>query len=145
MKSEKGFTLIELLVVIFIIGILTAIILPNFVSSRERARDARRKSDLSEIRSALRLYYNDNQSYPDAFTFANPFVEGDTTYMQYVPDDPLSDQSYNYCVNGDNDAFVVCASLENAGDADMAESALRCPSSICSCLCSTNCYYVCGD
>ena len=67
-KSRRGFTLIELLVVIFIIGTLTAIILPNFVSSRQRARDARRKQDLADIKNALRMYYNDNQSYPETST-----------------------------------------------------------------------------
>ncbi|MBP6891738.1 type II secretion system protein, partial [Candidatus Shapirobacteria bacterium] len=38
---KRAFTLVELLVVIAIIGILTAIIVPNFMGARERADDSK--------------------------------------------------------------------------------------------------------
>ena len=64
-KQKKGFTLIELLVVIAIIGILSAIGLVSLNGAREKARDAQRKSDLAQIRTALALYYDDhNSQYP---------------------------------------------------------------------------------
>ncbi len=64
-QTKKGFTLIELLVVIAIIGILSAIGLVSLNGARERARDAKRKSDLSQISTGLALYYDDNSSvYP---------------------------------------------------------------------------------
>ncbi len=140
--NNKGFTLIELLVVIFIIGILAGVILPNFVSSRERARDSRRKSDLNEVRSALRLYYNDNQSYPLAGTFS--FGSSWSPYMQQVPQDSVDGREYNYCVGADGDNFLVCASLENAGDQEISASLSRC-GTICVCDCTVNCYYACGE
>lgn len=62
--SKFGFTLIELLVVISIIGILATMLLANLNSTRGRARDAVRKSDLRQLVSALRLYYNDEGGYP---------------------------------------------------------------------------------
>ena len=145
---QRGFTLIELLVVIFIIGILAGVILPNFVSSRERARDARRKGDLSQIKNALGIYYNDNQSYPATgdVPFGAPFNDGATIYMQQVPNDPLApDQSYEYCAPADGDSFRLCASLENEGDSEAGESLLRCPVTMCALACTDNCYYICGN
>jgi general secretion pathway protein G len=59
---KKGFTLIELLVVIAIIGMLSALLVPNFMGARERARDAQRKSDLKQIQKALEMYRQDQTS-----------------------------------------------------------------------------------
>lgn len=57
-KLRKGFTLIELLVAISIIGLLSSIIFAGIQNARAKARDARRKSDLNQIRTALILYYD---------------------------------------------------------------------------------------
>lgn len=63
--KKQGFTLIELLVVIAIIAILSAIGLVALNGAREKARDAQRRSDIAQIRTALTLYYDDNGStYP---------------------------------------------------------------------------------
>ena len=60
---REGFTLIELLVVIAIIGILSSVVLASLNSARAKARDARRKSDLNQIRIALSMYYNGYGNY----------------------------------------------------------------------------------
>lgn len=59
-KDDKGFTLIELLVVVLIIGILTAIAVPVFLSQQEQAKDAAAKSDLGVAKVALISYYTAN-------------------------------------------------------------------------------------
>jgi general secretion pathway protein G len=116
-KTALGFTLIELLVVISIIGILATLVAANLNSARGRARDAERKSDLRNISTALRLYYNDKGSYPTAFTFSGSFVNGSTTYMATVPNDPLPSQNYLYTQTNSGDGFTLNACLENASDA----------------------------
>ena len=58
--KSKGFTLIELLVVVAIIGILATVILSSLGTARERARDARRLSDMKTIYTALVQYELDN-------------------------------------------------------------------------------------
>ena len=59
-----GFTLIELLVVISIIGILSSFAMVSLNSARNKARDALRKADMTQMRTAINLYYDENGKYP---------------------------------------------------------------------------------
>ncbi len=53
----EGFSLIELLVVITIIGLLASVGLTSYTRAQERARDAKRQSDLISLKNALEIYY----------------------------------------------------------------------------------------
>lgn len=137
MRFSRGFTLIELLVVISIIGVLAGVLLPNFVGVRDRASDTRLKSDLRQLKNALRLYYNDYQQYPapassntaidcdptvavsacgDAFTISG------TVYMKDLPPD------FEYYIDsaGTADRFLLKVDLENASDEDIEVSQEKC-------------------
>jgi prepilin-type N-terminal cleavage/methylation domain-containing protein len=61
--KNKGFTLIELIVVIAIIGVLGSVVMSSLNSARAKSRDARRKIDLQQIRTAINMYYNDHGNY----------------------------------------------------------------------------------
>ena len=50
---KKGFTLIEVLVVMAIIVSLAAVITPNLMEARSKARDSKRKTDIKAISNAL--------------------------------------------------------------------------------------------
>jgi type II secretion system protein G len=62
--KQSGFTLIELLVVAAIIGILASGTLARINDVRGLAEDARRKQDLTALKTALEHYRNDNGRYP---------------------------------------------------------------------------------
>lgn len=63
--QSRGFTLIELLVVIAIIGILASVVMAGLNTSRSKARDARRASDMQQIKRALELYaFDHGGNYP---------------------------------------------------------------------------------
>lgn len=61
--GKKGFTLIELLIVVVIIGILAAIAIPKFSSTKEKAYEASMKSDLKNLATSEEAYYSDKNSY----------------------------------------------------------------------------------
>ncbi len=66
-QDEGGFTLIELLVVILIIGILSAIAIPAFLSQKSKANDAAAKTQVGTLQTAMETYSTENSgSYAGA-------------------------------------------------------------------------------
>ena len=63
--DQKGFTLIEIMLVIIIIGILVAIVTPQFAGRSEKARIAAARTDIeANLSTVLDLYELDNGHYP---------------------------------------------------------------------------------
>ena len=158
---RNGFTLIELLVVISIIGMLAALIMVNFNAARERARDVQRKSDMDQIKKALRMYYNDNGQYPTnsgdnkivgcgtgvspaTCNWGSGWTRQTMTYMKILPQDPsykqAGDPSYNYSQVSPGQDFRLWATLENKSDGDITKSQARCTG-----IWSVGQYVVCAD
>lgn len=87
----RGFTLIELLVVIAVIGILSTIGLVSLNGAREKARDAKRISDLDIISKALIVYASDHDGKypqvndPPAQFISQAIITGSNPYFALLP------------------------------------------------------------
>ena len=62
-RQDQGFTLIELLVVIIIIGILSAIALPAFLSQANKAKQSEGKQYVSSINKGQQAYYAEKTAF----------------------------------------------------------------------------------
>ena len=137
-RRERGFTLIELLTVIAIIGILSAVTMVGFDSSRKRARDSRRITDIDQIALALEMYYNRCRGYPakplsassQNGSYGNTSCQSSAPGIpvtfgnfisQTLPTDP-GGGAYEYEVSADGKTYVVGATLELANSATNSDA-----------------------
>jgi len=73
MRAKSGFTLVEILIVVVILGILAAIVIPQFTEASTEAKESRLVSDLQMMRSQIELYkIQHNDRLPGVETAASP-------------------------------------------------------------------------
>jgi general secretion pathway protein G len=102
MGKKSGFTLVEILIVVVILGILAAIVIPQFTDASTEAKTSSLCSDLQTMRSQIELYkiqHNDNP--PSLANFEAQMtgttdIDGDTSgtdfgpYLREIPVEPFT-------------------------------------------------------
>lgn len=104
-RRLAGFTLIELLVVVAIIGLLASVVLVAMGNARIKGRDARRLSDVQQVKSGVNIHYNVGSGYPstaawNAAQSGSVYLacSGENTFKP--PQDPLLGAVYTYTQGG---------------------------------------------
>ena len=97
--NNKGFTLVEILIVVIILGILAAIVIPQFTEASNDAKESALASDLQTVRSQLELFkIQHNGGYPATLGLLNvkTDVSGSASatgaygpYLQQIPTNPF--------------------------------------------------------
>lgn len=64
LRNRKGFTLIELIVVIAILGILAAILIPQFTGFQNKARESQALVSAKQIATAIDSFFAENNAWP---------------------------------------------------------------------------------
>jgi prepilin-type N-terminal cleavage/methylation domain-containing protein len=121
--NKKGFTLIELLVVILIIGILLALIIPNFVLFQERARRTSVKNNMHVIQTCLEAYATDhNGNYP---TEESDWTDPEDMFYGNGPLNPYT--GYKYNVENEDLLYVTDALDDQGQNAQIRSDDDECP------------------
>lgn len=86
LQRQDGFTLVELMVVVAIIGLLSAVAIPNFKKYQARARTSEAKLQLSAIYTAEQAFFSDFSIY--------------ATCLRYMGYDPSGEAAQRYYLTG---------------------------------------------
>ena len=92
-RVKRGFTLVEILIVVVILGILAAIVIPQFTNASQEAQASSVQSQLQTVRSQIELYRVKTGEVPnftangwdDLLLWTNPFTGQDERFLQAEP------------------------------------------------------------
>ena len=123
-RSRKtGFTLVEILIVVVILGILAAIVIPQFTSASESARASSLVSQIQTIRSQLELAQIQHQgTYPDLVTsgwgIMTAKTDPDASYSTADADGKAGNEVGPYLQQAPTNPFTLgsTVAVDNTGD-----------------------------
>jgi len=108
-NRQRGFTLIELLIVIAIIGIIAALLIPNFLDALNKAKQKRSMGDIKDTGTAWMSWLTDQYgaaaaagatqtvTLPSLYSFAKVVTDLQPQYIQEVKEKDAWNNTIHYC------------------------------------------------
>ena len=100
-SRRSAFTLVEILIVVVILGILAAIVVPQFSNAAEESARNVTQNELYKIRRHIEVFRVRNSGQ------APTVAEGDGTWGQIIGPDYLTKPPVNPWVGGENAGVIV--------------------------------------
>jgi len=132
-RKPHGFTLIEIMVVVIIIGLLAAVVVPQFLGRVDDARIAKAKQDIQAMETALSLFKLDNFRYPTTEQGLGALVQKPADpeirnfpaggYLKRLNKDPWG-RDYQYAfpgAQGEYDLYTYGADGQSGGEGPDAD------------------------
>lgn len=127
MKAMGGFTLIEIMVVVVILGVLTALIVPNIIGRPDEARVTAARVEVQQIANALELYRLDNGFYPSSDQglealvsapggFPEPKSWNPDGYLKKLPEDPWGEPYLYFSQDRNMEVYSFGADRQEGGE-----------------------------
>lgn len=112
---SRAFTLVEILIVVVILGILAAMVVPQFASATGEAQQVATLDQLKKVRSALAIYYLQNSSrYPQVT--AGQGTWGELITLSYMREAPVN----TWIGTGNSKVVALGAAADGAFQTDHA-------------------------
>ncbi len=115
LKRQDGFTLVELMVVVAIIGLLSAVAIPNFQKYQARSKTSEAKLQLSAIYTAEASFFSDYNIYASC--------------LRYMGYDPREEITSRYYTTGFA-AFTTVAASAYTSAVNAGINSVDCPSAL---------------